>query len=74
MNIHLGLTNRFILGCLALLILFAGVAFAGPPLICHAFDIDSATSLPWVSSGWNLTGKETYDTSKLASDTVKILA
>jgi len=74
MNIHLGLTNRFILGCLALLILFAGVAFAGPPLICHAFDIDSATSLPWVSSCWNLTGKETYDTSKLASDTVKILA
>jgi hypothetical protein len=53
---------------------FASIAVAGPPLICHSFDIGSAQSLPWESSGWNLTGKETYDTSKLASDTVNILA
>jgi hypothetical protein len=51
-----------------------GVAFAGPPLICHAFDIGSAKSLPWISHDWNLTGTETYDTSKLASDTFAILA
>jgi hypothetical protein len=57
--------------------LFLFVAFAtlaGPPLICHPFDIGSATSLPWESHGWNLSGEETYDTSKLASDTFRILA
>ena len=65
---------RFAAGLLALLIVVAGVAFAGPPLICHAFDIGSAKSLPWISHDWNLTGTETYDTSKLASDTFAILA
>jgi hypothetical protein len=65
---------RFSAGLLALLIAVAGVAFAGPPLICHAFDIGSAKSLPWISHDWNLTGTETYDTSKLASDTFAILA
>jgi hypothetical protein len=65
---------RFAAGLLALLIAVAGVAFAGPPLICHAFDIGSAKSLPWISHDWNLTGTETYDTSKLAADTFAILA
>jgi hypothetical protein len=65
---------RFSAGLLALLIAVAGVAFAGPPLICHTFDIGSTKSLPWVSHSWNLTGSETYDTSKLASDTLAILA
>jgi hypothetical protein len=66
--------TRFAAGLLALLIVVAGVAFAGPPLICHAFDIGSAKSLPWISHDWNLTGTESYDTSKLASDTFAILA
>jgi hypothetical protein len=65
---------RFAAGLLALLITVRGVAFAGPPLICHAFDIGSAKSLPWTSHDWNLVGTETYDTSKLASDTFAILA
>jgi hypothetical protein len=31
----------------------AGVAFAGPPLLCHPFDIGTARSLPWDgSNGW----------------------
>lgn len=60
-------------GLLALIVM-AGVAFAGPPLICHTFDIGSAKSLPWISHSWNLTGSESYDTSKLASDTLAILA
>jgi hypothetical protein len=64
---------RFSAGLLALLITVVGVALAGPPLICHAFDIGSAKSLPWISHDWNLTGTETYDTSKLASDTFAIL-
>lgn len=48
-------------------------AFAGPPLICHAFDIGNAKSLPWVSHDWNLNGGENYDTRDLAKDTITIL-
>jgi hypothetical protein len=59
---------------LALTLLLAAAVLAGPPLICHAFDIGSAKSLPWISHDWNLTGSESYDTSKLASDTLAILA
>ncbi len=58
----------------ALLLLIAATVLAGPPLICHSFDIGSAKSLPWVSHNWNLSGAETYDTSKLASDTLAVLA
>jgi hypothetical protein len=74
MRIHSLRSIRFAAGLLALLIAVAGVAFAGPPLICHAFDIGSAKSLPWISHDWNLTGTETYDTSKLAAETFAILA
>jgi hypothetical protein len=51
----------------------AAVALAGPPLICHAFDIGGARSLPWTSENWNLTGTENYDTRNLASGTIAIL-
>lgn len=56
------------------LMFIARALLAGPPLVCHNFDIGSAKSLPWVSHNWNLSGSETYDTSKLASDTLAILA
>jgi len=58
----------------SLLLLVATAVLAGPPLICHSFDIGSAKSLPWVSHSWSLSGAETYDTSKLANDTISILA
>jgi len=48
-------------------------AWAGPPLVCHAFDIGNAGSLPWVSHDWNLSGGERYDTRGLSKDTVAIL-
>jgi hypothetical protein len=57
-----------------ILILAATVVLAGPPLICHSFDIGSARSLPWISHSWNLSGAETYDTTKLVADTAAILA
>ena len=61
--------------CAALLALCiaASPAWAGPPLICHAFDIGNAKSLPWVSHDWNLSGGENYDTNGLSKDTVAIL-
>jgi hypothetical protein len=48
-------------------------AQAGPPLICHTFDIGNARSLPWISHDWNLNGNESYDTTHLVADTVAIL-
>jgi hypothetical protein len=51
----------------------ANVAIAGPPLICHTFDIGNAKSLPWISHDWNLSGAENYNTHNLASDTLAVL-
>jgi hypothetical protein len=53
---------------------FASVAQAGPPLICHSFEIGNAKSLPWTSHSWNLTGGESYDTKNLVRDTLEILS
>lgn len=57
----------------AVTLCFAVVAQAGPPLICHSFEIGNAKSLPWISHNWNLTGGETYDTKNLVKDTLEIL-
>ena len=53
--------------------LLATTTLAGPPLVCHTFDIGNAKSLPWVSHSWNLSGTESYDTKNMAADTVTIL-
>jgi hypothetical protein len=66
----------FSLKCFAAIagaLLLAGTALAGPPLICHAIDIGAAQSLPWTSSGWNLSGKESYEVSHLVPDTLTLL-
>jgi hypothetical protein len=67
------ISRRFILGAVLSLSFLATVALAGPPLICHSFDIGDGKSLPWISHDWNLSGGESYDTSKLATDTIAIL-
>jgi len=54
-------------------LVLAAPALAGPPLICHSIDIGTAPSLPWTSSGWNLTGQETYDVNHLVTDTLSLL-
>ncbi|HYL86311.1 MAG TPA: hypothetical protein VE263_18955 [Candidatus Angelobacter sp.] len=55
------------------ILFFADAAVAGPPLICHSFEIGQAKSLPWISHNWNLTGGENYDTRYLVKDTLDIL-
>ncbi len=55
------------------LFLFTNSALAGPPLICHSFDIGDAKSIPWISHDWNLNGSESYNTKALAADTIAIL-
>lgn len=55
------------------ILVFADSAMAGPPLICHAYEIGNAKSLPLGGNGWNLSGSENYDTKNLAADTLAIL-
>ena len=73
MNFRTRITRASILASVFSLSLFAINAIAGPPLICHSFDIGDAKSIPFVSHDWNLSGSENYDTSKLANDTIAIL-
>ena len=65
--------KRLSVALLSTLFLFASAALAGPPLICHSFDIGNAKSLPWISHDWNLTGGESYDLKNLSDDTLAIL-
>lgn len=64
---------RILLAGVAAALVGAAAVMAGPPLICHAFDIGEAKSLPFVGHDWNLSGAESYDTKSLAADTVAIL-
>ena len=51
----------------------ASTAQAGPPLLCHPFDIGSARSLPWdgTSAWWQ--GKADYNLQNLVADTEALL-
>ena len=51
----------------------AAPVFAGPPLLCHPFDIGSARSLPWGSgASWSETAPN-YDVTHLTADTMALL-
>jgi hypothetical protein len=62
---------------LAVLTTTAVPVLAGPPLICHPFDIGTAKSLPFGSTsegwrGWQAT-LPSYDRSRLVEDTLTLL-
>jgi hypothetical protein len=63
----------FTAGLLFVALLAARPALAGPPLLCHPYDIGSASSLPWNGPGW-LESKPDYDLSHLVPDTEALLA
>lgn len=54
------------------LMVFHQPALAGPPLICHPFDIGNARSLPWSGSEWRAVKKD-YDINRLVEDTLGLL-
>ena len=57
----------------ALVLAVAAPALAGPPLLCHPFDIGTATSLPWDGTqGW-FKGSAGYPLQRLVADTDAIL-
>jgi hypothetical protein len=47
-------------------------ALAGPPLLCHPFDIGSARSLPWNGANW-LDARADYNLGHLVADTEALL-
>jgi hypothetical protein len=58
---------------LAAVVFFATPALAGPPLICHPFEIESGKLIAWgTGSGWN-TPDRSYDIKKLVADTNAVL-
>lgn len=56
------------------LIVLAGSALAGPPLICHSHSIGNDTSLPWGAdkNSWNNPDPK-YNAENLTADTLKLL-
>jgi hypothetical protein len=52
---------------------FAGTALAGPPLLCHPYEIGAASSLPWHGHGW-WPGRGDYNVANLVADTQALLA
>jgi hypothetical protein len=57
----------------AAVILVATPALAGPPLICHPFQIESGKLIAWgTGPGWN-TPDRSYDIKKLVADTDAVL-
>jgi hypothetical protein len=55
--------------------LAATPALAGPPFICHAFELSGSPSLPWSTSadgGWN-SPDPAYDVSRLTADVTRLL-
>ena len=65
------LTRSF--AAIAAVVCFASPALAGPPLICHPFEIESGKLIAWGSGpGWN-TPDRSYDIKKLVADTNSVL-
>lgn len=65
---------RRVLAVSAILFSTVTLALAGPPLICHPFDIGTAKSLPFgdASRNWRAVDPS-YDRSKLVTDTLALL-
>ena len=61
----------------AVMAVMAAPVLAGPPLVCHPFDIGTAKSLPFgsTSEGWRSwqATLPSYDRSKLVDDTLALL-
>src|SRR5213594_3084667 len=55
-------------------LVLGGTLQAGPPLICHRFEIGDAKSLPWTGGqDWN-SPKKGYDTGNLVQDSLALLS
>jgi hypothetical protein len=64
--------NTLIASVALALLSLAAPALAGPPFICHPFEIGSATSLPW-TDGHYLGMRGDYDIMRVVTDTEALL-
>jgi hypothetical protein len=59
---------------IALLLALPATSEAGPPLICHPFQTDGKSLLPWGDgTGWNNPNRR-YDVQRLTADTLRLLS
>lgn len=68
---NLRVSSRLTISIAAVVVTFATYAQAGPPLICHRFEIGQAKSLPLLD--WNQRDTGGYDLKNLSSDTLTLL-
>lgn len=54
------------------LLSFAAPALAGPPFLCHPFEIGDAASLPWTTGDW-LGASRDYDITRVVAETDALL-
>ena len=66
-------TRRVVRFALVALLGTAVPSFAGPPLLCHPFDIGSARSLPWDGTNAWWQGRADYNLQNLVTDTEAVL-
>jgi hypothetical protein len=64
--------KKTLLAAFALLLSLATPALAGPPFICHEFEIGGAASLPWTKGDWLGLSKD-YDITRVVADTDALL-
>jgi hypothetical protein len=57
----------------AAVVAMAAPALAGPPLLCHAYDIGNARSLPWVGEKSWFEGRPDYNLKNVVADTESLL-
>ncbi len=66
------MTRKTYISLLITLVVLAGSAVAGPPLICFPFEIGEAKSLPWGGAAWH-EARGDYDLKRLVPDTLALL-
>jgi hypothetical protein len=65
--------KKTLIASLALAVLsLAAPALAGPPFICHPFEIGESASLPWTKGDW-LGMSPDYDITRVVADTEALL-
>jgi hypothetical protein len=64
--------KTFVVSCALTVLSLAAPALAGPPFICHQFEISSTASLPWVDGDY-LGMRGDYDITRVVADTQALL-
>ena len=64
--------KTFVVSCALAVLSLAAPALAGPPFICHPFEIGGTASLPWVDGDY-LGMRGDYDITRVVADTQALL-